>query len=178
MSENKILNDYSTFLIEKASNLNDFQLEWIIEIERTCKLSKWSRQDYRDESNRKNSLFLIARKTIPKPAENTEIVGFILFRVNGMDETKKNAGSICIEADLLNFGVAEKFQKQGIGNALFVQSQLRLSDLKAASIWLEVRESNIYAIRFYEKKGFRIIQIRKNFYSQPIENALLMKLEM
>lgn len=178
MTENKLLKDYLTFTIEKASNLTDFDLNQIIEIEKICKLSKWSEQDYQNESDSGTSVFLIARKIIQEQSKITEIVGFILFRVDNVSDTKKEADNLCKEADLLNFGVTEKFQKQGIGNSLFEKGRLLLSDSDVKSIWLEVRESNTPAIRFYQKKGFKGIQIRKNFYSQPVENALLMKLRL
>ena len=42
-------------------------------------------------------------------------------------------------------------------------------------IFLEVRESNIPAISLYEKFKFKKISIRKNFYSNPNENAVVMK---
>ena len=42
-------------------------------------------------------------------------------------------------------------------------------------IFLEVRESNQIAINFYLKAGFEKISVRKRFYSNPTENALIMK---
>ena len=39
---------------------------------------------------------------------------------------------------------------------------------------LEVRESNMPAIRFYEKFDFKRVGLRKNYYKNPMENALLM----
>jgi ribosomal-protein-alanine N-acetyltransferase len=46
------------------------------------------------------------------------------------------------------------------------------------SIFLEVRESNSAAIALYEKFGFEKLSIRKNFYSFPDENAVVMQLLM
>ena len=42
------------------------------------------------------------------------------------------------------------------------------------SVTLEVRETNVAAIRLYESMGFREAGIRKNYYKEPIENALIM----
>lgn len=39
---------------------------------------------------------------------------------------------------------------------------------------LEVRESNLPAVRLYESLGFTVEGIRKNFYRDPAENALIM----
>lgn len=48
---------------------------------------------------------------------------------------------------------------------------------KAEKWYLEVRESNLGAISFYEKLGFERVGIRKNFYTAPTENAVLMALQ-
>ena len=45
-------------------------------------------------------------------------------------------------------------------------------------IFLEVRESNQVAINFYKKNKFKEISVRKNYYSEPNENAIIMKLEV
>lgn len=44
----------------------------------------------------------------------------------------------------------------------------------AAFVTLEVRESNLPAISLYEKLGYERVGLRKNFYSSPVENAVLM----
>lgn len=165
----------STFSVELASNLGDTQIEQLIEIERVCKLSKWSKNDYQTESVREGSVFLIARKF---SQERTVIIGLIILRTSNACDEKDIARSIGGEADLLNFGVREEFQRQGIGMSLFENARLILTDLGVSLVWLEVRESNAAAIKFYRARGFRSVQIRRNFYSQPIENALLLKLTL
>ena len=40
-----------------------------------------------------------------------------------------------------------------------------------------MRESNLGAISFYEKLGFERVGMRKNFYTAPMENAVLMALQ-
>ena len=53
-----------------------------------------------------------------------------------------------------------------------------LDKIKTKDIFLEVRESNKVAINFYKKNNFKEISIRKNYYSEPTENAIIMKLEV
>ena len=166
---------HSISSIEKATKLDDSQLDQILKIQKVCQLSEWTRNDYQIESERHNSVFLIAKnRNQRKGIIKDLIIGFILLRVNRIVGTDTR----CIEADLLNFGVSEEFQKQGIGDILFKESRSILCTLKVNLIWLEVRESNITAIKFYRKRGFTNSQIRKNFYTQPIENAVLMRLEL
>jgi ribosomal-protein-alanine N-acetyltransferase len=44
----------------------------------------------------------------------------------------------------------------------------------AAMLWLEVREGNTVARNFYEKYGFVKSHIRKNYYENPTDNAIIM----
>lgn len=168
MSENRI------FSVRKISRFKEFEIDQIIEIQRICNLSRWSRLDYQLEPSRSDSLFLIAEN---RDRPSNSIIGFILLRINPIN-TPTNLAGRYKDADLLNFGVTVNSQKQGIGGALFKNARLFLSNLGVHSIWLEVRELNFNARNFYEKNGFITVQIRKNFYTQPIDNAVLMKLEM
>ena len=73
-----------------------------------------------------------------------------------------------------NIGVLEKFRRMGIAKALFDSAY---NAAKAEKWYLEVRESNFGAIRFYEKQGFERVGMRKDFYTAPTENAVLMALQ-
>ena len=80
------------------------------------------------------------------------------------------------ECELLNFAVLNEKRGKGIGKELLKTS---LSDkfLHSSNIFLEVRESNTPAISLYKKMGFETIGTRKNYYANPQENAVLMKLD-
>ena len=71
--------------------------------------------------------------------------------------------------EILNFGVLKEYQKKGIGSLLF-DEVLKISE---GIISLEVRESNINAINFYQNRGFKAVRVRKNYYSNG-EDAYLM----
>ena len=77
------------------------------------------------------------------------------------------------EWELENIVVAEEFRGKGVGkqlmHKLFTQAQEANSNL----VFLEVRESNTAARRFYEKLGFRETGRRKSYYSNPYEDAIL-----
>ena len=49
---------------------------------------------------------------------------------------------------------------------------------KVAAIFLEVRTSNRKAIELYEFFGFSKIGLRREYYTQPVEDALIMKLDL
>jgi ribosomal-protein-alanine N-acetyltransferase len=76
------------------------------------------------------------------------------------------------EWEILNLAVAPGVRRQGIGRQL-------LSDMlerHAGECFLEVRESNESARRFYERLGFEIVSKRLQYYSNPPETAIVMKL--
>jgi len=78
------------------------------------------------------------------------------------------------EADILNVGVDSGRQREGIGGFI-LQSLLRLLQMQGIHyVHLEVRESNGTARRLYERNGFKVDGLRKNYYTDPTENAVLM----
>lgn len=82
------------------------------------------------------------------------------------------------EAEITNFVVAKKFQRQGIASQLLQCCLEKWCVEKVEQVFLEVRESNQSAIQLYKKMGFITIGTRKQYYKQPIENALIMQLTL
>ena len=82
------------------------------------------------------------------------------------------------EVHLVNIAVAPSYQRRGIG-ALLLSSLIEdaLQD-EMAFITLEVRESNAKAQEFYHRFLFRTIGVRKGYYSNNREDALLMALDL
>ncbi|GFH42007.1 ribosomal-protein-alanine acetyltransferase [Lactococcus hodotermopsidis] len=74
------------------------------------------------------------------------------------------------ETEITNIAVKQAYQGRGIASLLL--SQLAEFDGK---IFLEVRKSNLSAQKLYKKFGFQVYHIRKNYYQNPPENAVLMK---
>ena len=73
--------------------------------------------------------------------------------------------------EILAITTIEEYRNKGIAQEL-------LDKIKIKDIFLEVRESNQIAISFYKKNKFKEISIRKNYYSEPTENAIITKLEV
>lgn len=76
-------------------------------------------------------------------------------------------------ADIYSVAVSENYRKKGVGKLLLEEFFSALPD-GVQAVNLEVRESNIPAIKLYEKTGFQSVGLRKNFYQDPRENAVLM----
>lgn len=97
---------------------------------------------------------------------------------------KKVAGYICIRtiadiAHILNLAVTPALRRQNIAGILLKDAleELWHTQKNVDLITLEVRESSP-AVRFYEKHGFKAIGRRKHYYHKPLEDAILMGLEM
>ena len=76
-------------------------------------------------------------------------------------------------ADIYSVSVSCEYRGKGIGKRLLEEFFYALPD-DVKNVCLEVRESNLTAIKLYEKTGFERVGMRKNFYQEPRENAVLM----
>ena len=95
--------------------------------------------------------------------EDYRVLAYIIFRVN--DD----------EAELFRIATDKCNRGMGYGHRLmnFMISNLR--DMKVKKVFLEVRCQNKNAIRLYEEYGFKKLGIRKEYYHDPIDDALLME---
>ena len=95
--------------------------------------------------------------------EDYRVLAYIIFRVN-MDE-----------AELFRIATDKNSRNVGFAHELmdFMISNLR--DMKVKKVFLEVRCQNKDAIRLYEEYGFKKLGIRKEYYHDPIDDALLME---
>ena len=85
---------------------------------------------------------------------------------------------ICDEAEITSFAVRESERKKGIGTAFLKELLTYLKEDEAKIAYLEVRESNVAARKVYTKCGFSEIGLRKRFYQKPVEDAIVMGIEL
>jgi ribosomal-protein-alanine N-acetyltransferase len=78
------------------------------------------------------------------------------------------------ETEILNFAVRADIRRQGTGTALLEQTLAWSKSIGAKTVILEVRASNMAAIRFYERHGFVVTGKRPRYYTVPVEDALLL----
>ena len=81
------------------------------------------------------------------------------------------------EADLNSIAVRVDFRRKGIGDAIMLAMIEMLSTSGVATINLEVRVSNMPAIKLYKKYGFNECGVRPGYYLDNGEDALIMKRE-
>jgi ribosomal-protein-alanine N-acetyltransferase len=82
------------------------------------------------------------------------------------------------EVHILNIAVNPGFRKLGIGEMLMKHCISYSKDNGLKYAILEVRTSNTGAIKLYEKLGFRIMRLRKKYYSDNGEDAYVMMHEL
>ncbi len=130
----------------------------IVEIEKNSYPDPWSEKMFERELQLEFSNFFVA-------IEDREIAGYMcLWRVSD-------------EGHLTNITVKECFQKKGLGSKLMRYIIDYAKKLKIKEIFLEVRASNFPALKFYEKFGFRKIDVRKKYYNKT-DDAIVMKKEL
>lgn len=131
-------------------------IDRVLEIEKLCFPTPWSMEAFRIEieENRCARYFVAVYQE--------EIVGY-----GGM-------WVIIDEAHITNIAVHPRFRGQGIGEAIMRSLIEEAVSLGAVRMTLEVRISNKIAQKLYEKLGFQGVGIRKHYYSNNNEDALIM----
>ena len=79
------------------------------------------------------------------------------------------------EGEILNLAVAKGNRRRGEGTALSRQMMNSFAMRGVQRVFLEVRESNLGAIAFYESLGFQRVGRRQGYYQQPPEAALILE---
>ena len=139
-------------IIEKMTNEH---LPMVMSIERESFTHPWSEESFRSELNKPNSHLFVA-------TENGEVLGYVVLDL------------VLDEGSLLIIAVDEKHRRKGIAKAFFSELEKTAREKQLSFITLEVRASNESAINLYASQGFTKVAVRKNYYSKPLEDAVLM----
>lgn len=129
----------------------------IVRLENVCFTDPWSERILKESLENPRSEFFVC------VSDDGTLVGYAEMTY------------VFDEGDLTNIAVSPLYRKQGIGRFL-LDKVFEAAKAHALSVlFLEVRISNLSAIRLYEKSGFTDEGIRKNYYSCPTEDACIMK---
>lgn len=134
-------------------------LDALMEIENASFTAPWSRESY-EELAPLESISIWVAKTGEK------LAGYMLLQ------------HVAGEMELHTIAVAEDLRRRGIGMRLMEHMLEESRRLGVNRIFLQVRPSNAAARRLYEKFGFRAVGIRRAYYRDNFEDALVMRLEM
>ncbi len=127
----------------------------VCEIEKDNFSLPWSENSFSESMERNDTIFLTA-------LVDDQVAGYV--------------GCYCIagEGEITNVAVKDTYRRMGIGGKLLEKLYEEAAALDCREFLLEVRESNEAAIGLYTRQGFVKEGIRKNFYEQPVENAVIM----
>ncbi len=138
--------------------MRECHLDEVLAIERACFSTPWSRLSFQFDVHAQDACCLVARL-------GEKLVGFAI------------GWFVLDELHIHNLAVHPQYRRKGFGNRLL---RVLLSHAKERGIGratLELRLSNQVARELYQKHGFRMAAIRRGYYRQPIEDALLMVLD-
>ena len=125
----------------------------LAELDLLCFNVPWSEKSFLEEAKNPLARYFVAK-------QEDKIVGYGgIWLVSG-------------EGQITNIAVHPDMRKKGIASKIL--EQLIKSSEDCSQMFLEVRESNIAAIKLYEKYGFKNCGVRKNFYHSPVENGIIM----
>ena len=130
-------------------------VERVLAIQGSCpEVAQWIAEDYMRVANGEMSGWVAV--------EDPRVVGFLVAR------------RIVSDIEILNLAVAEDSRRRGFG-ALLLRSSLEWAgEFRAENAILEVRESNLAALHFYEQHGFKSIARRARYYVNPVDDALVL----
>jgi ribosomal-protein-alanine N-acetyltransferase len=141
-------------------------LSEILKIEEACFSAPWTRKMLEAElSGNPFAHFLVARHEGRAEVSAEAIVGYLCYWI------------VFEEVRLMNLAVIESMRHKGIARALVMQAlEVGLGQSARCAV-LELRASNHAAHALYRSLGFRDVTIRPTYYTNPIEDALLMELD-
>jgi [ribosomal protein S18]-alanine N-acetyltransferase len=136
---------------------DDRDLDGVLAVEAESFTNPWTRQMYAWELQNRSVSHIYVVRTAAEP-----VVGFCAFWL------------VVDEIHINNLALRPAFRGHGIGTMLLRRVLTEARRLGARRATLEVRASNTGARRLYERMGFYVAATRPNYYSNPVEDALIL----
>jgi ribosomal-protein-alanine N-acetyltransferase len=131
----------------------------VMEIELECFTMPWSEATFRGLLRRSDADLFVAEA-------NGSIVGYAAF------------WAVMDQGELGNVSVTSAWRRRGIGQQLIRSVLVRAHERGVREVFLEVRASNYGAQTLYERFGFSEVGLRRNYYLEPVEDALVMRRDL
>ncbi|MBF0565379.1 MAG: ribosomal protein S18-alanine N-acetyltransferase [Nitrospirae bacterium] len=143
----------------KIRDMAKYDLNAVAIVEKGVFSSPWPLAAYESEIKKPTSICKVA-------ACGDYIIGYMCV------------STILDEAHLMKLAVHENFRRKGVARLLVTEVLDILHDKFSGILLLEVRPSNLPALKLYEKFGFNKLYVRKRYYVTPDEDALVMGLNI
>ncbi|OGD21069.1 MAG: ribosomal-protein-alanine N-acetyltransferase [Candidatus Aminicenantes bacterium RBG_16_63_16] len=134
----------------------------VMEIEVVSFPNPWQESTFRGEIQHRPISFPL----VVEHSAHNRVIGYIVFWVIGE------------EAQINNIAVHPDFRRLGVGERVLRQVIAQLRSSGVSMVTLEVRPSNTGAQTLYRKLGFRMIGLRKGYYTNPPEDAFVLALHL
>ena len=135
--------------------MDDKDINHVCRLEAEAFSQPWKEQDFR------NAL------------ENTDIC-YLVAEVSEQVVAACGVRNILGEGEITNVVTDKNKRNSGIGYSLLLKLLEEGRNMGISAFTLEVRKSNEAAIHLYEKLGFSVEGVRRDFYQRPTEDALIM----
>ena len=150
-----------TFEIVRIEHAAD--LKGVLEVEQASFNNPTTREWYESEMQRPDVCYVyVVRLTGASGAPLPMIAGFCAF------------WKVIDQIHINNLAIHPQFRGRGFGRVLLARVLADAAALGAEHATLEVRRSNTAARRLYEGAGFRLVGVRTSYYTNPIEDALIL----
>jgi [ribosomal protein S18]-alanine N-acetyltransferase len=142
--------------------MEEQDLPAVLEIEQVSFPAPWHESTFRGEMQHRPISFplVVVHKTLGR------VIGYVIFWMIGEDVQINN---IAVHPDFRGMGIGERVLRSVIKEVKFRGARL---------ITLEVRPSNTAAVSLYKKLGFKLLGIRKGYYTMPPEDAMVLGLHL
>ena len=139
------------------TKMTEHHVAQVAELEQVCFGSAaWSEKSIASELDNPLSIWLVAE-------EEGKVLGYV------------GSQTVIDETDMMNIAVHPDYRRKGIAGSLVEALIARLKACGSRQLTLEVRVSNESARRLYDELGFCEIAIRKRYYQNPKEDALILR---
>lgn len=135
--------------------MRESDLADVADLEQHIFSDAWSAQAIKETFEQKQTLLLAAY-------EDKELIGYLILYY------------VLEEGEIAKIAVKQEKRRQGVGARMLLELEELCEDNGITKLMLDVRESNENAVSFYKGYGFQEDGIRKNFYTDPAEDGILM----
>lgn len=140
--------------------LESRDVDAILAIQASCpEIAQWTAWDYERVAEGEMAGWVGEEMTA---TESARLAGFLVAR------------RVTTDLEILNFAVAFGSRHQGVGARLLQTALAWAQSFQGTQAILEVRASNVEALRFYERHKFQVVGRRPRYYAAPIEDAILL----
>jgi ribosomal-protein-alanine N-acetyltransferase len=165
-------------------SMTEADIAQVVEIERASFPTTWPRTAYRRELSNRIARYLVAidraHEPVPRPRERRRTLAGLFRRAEEQPPTSEyiigyvGAWLMVDEAHIVAIAVREAYRRRGLGELLLSEAIDQALDNGQEIVTLEVRRSNTGAQALYEKYHFLKVGVRRRYYSDNGEDAVIM----